>query len=103
MALSKVVGCRDLLDFSRDRQGTRLKLTTGFWRTNRALWKISKRGLTCLAIPGHDPPLDINVFHDIAKNPGPTLPQDFNFSVICNKELDSNLHIRDLKIPWTRR
>ena len=33
------------------------------------------------------------MFHDIAKNPGPTLPQDFNFSVICNKELDSNLHI----------
>ncbi|PFX29450.1 hypothetical protein AWC38_SpisGene5781 [Stylophora pistillata] len=48
---------------------------------------MSKRGSTCLAIPGHDPPLDITVFHDIPKN------LDFNFSDTCNNEPGSTLRI----------
>ena len=66
----------DLLDFLRGREGIQVKLTKRFWRTNRAFCKTSKRSSTCLAIPGHVPPLDFSVFHDIPKNPGPTFPQD---------------------------
>ena len=83
----------DLLDFLRGWEGIQVKLTRRFWRTNRAVCKTSKRGSTCLAIPGHDPPLDITIFHDIPKNPGPTFPQGWNFSAIRNNEPGSNLHI----------
>lgn len=30
-----------------------------------------KHGQTSLLIPGHDPPLDITIYSDIAINPGP--------------------------------
>ena len=83
----------DLLDFLRGWEGIQVNLT--FWRKNRAFCKTSKRGSTCLAIPGHDPSLDITFFHDIPKykNPGATFPQDLNFSAICNNEPGSNLHV----------
>ena len=83
----------DLLDFLRGREGIQVKLTARFWLTNRAFCKTSTRVYTSLAIPGHDPPLDITVFRDIPKNPGPISPQDLNFSAICNNGPDSNLHI----------
>ena len=35
------------------------------------LCKWSKHGPISLVIPGHDPPLEITIFMDIAKNPGP--------------------------------
>lgn len=45
--------------------------SAGFCRTKFALVKWTKRGQTSMVIPGHDPPLDITVFMDILKNPGP--------------------------------
>ena len=71
---SRRVHLVDLLDFLRGREGIQVKLTTRFWQRNRAFCKTSKQGFTFLAIPGHDRPLDITVFHDIPKNPGPTSP-----------------------------
>ena len=46
--------------------------STGFSATKSSLVKWSKHGCTCLAIPGHDPPMDITVFMDISQNPGPS-------------------------------
>ena len=31
---------------------------------------MTKRGLTSLAVPGHDPPIDITIFVDVSVNPG---------------------------------
>ena len=31
----------------------------------------TKRGLTTLAVPGHDPPLDITIYFDVESEPGP--------------------------------
>ena len=55
-------------------RATKLNLTTsaGFNKTKSALNKPSKRGFTSLAIPGHDPPIDLTIFVDIAVNPGPS-------------------------------
>ena len=92
MAVNKVVGLI-YWNFLRGREGIQVKLTARFWLTNRAFCKTSTRVYTSLAISGHDPPLDVTVFRDIPKNPGPTSPQDLNFSAICNNGPGSNLHI----------
>ena len=44
---------------------------TSIRRTKLPLVKWTKHGLTSLVVPGHDPPLDITVYQDISKNPGP--------------------------------
>ena len=50
-----------------------LKLTaSGFHNSRTTIVKWTTRGLIFLVIPGHDPPLEITIFMDIAKNPGPT-------------------------------
>ena len=36
--------------------------------------KWAKHGSTSLHIPGHDSPLDITVFSDVSRNPGPQVP-----------------------------
>lgn len=73
-----------------------IKLTTnnGFHRTRQAANIVSKHGVTSLAIPGHDPPLDITVHLDIAKNPGPTLflPDDNNLNFRAGLHSTCNLH-----------
>ena len=43
------------------------------WSSKSALVKWSKRGITTVFIPGHDPPLDITVFKDVSTNPGPRI------------------------------
>ena len=43
------------------------------WSSKSALVKWSKRGITTVFIPGHDPPLDITVFKDVSTNPGPCI------------------------------
>ena len=48
-------------------------MSSGFFKSKVALTKYSKHGLTSLAIPGHDPPIDITISMDIHSNPGPTL------------------------------
>ena len=47
------------------------RLTRNFHRTGRAFTKMTKWGFTSLAVPGHDPPIDITIFVDISVNPGP--------------------------------
>ena len=41
------------------------------YHIRRPLYRLSKRGMTSLAVPGHDPPTDITIFMDISINPGP--------------------------------
>ena len=45
--------------------------TYGYRPTSKAVVLWSKRGQTCVYIPGHDPPRDITIFMDISVNPGP--------------------------------
>ena len=55
------------------------------------LCKWSKHGPISLVIPDHDPPLEITIFMDIAKNPGPS----FNLSThtSCEDRSAPDLHI----------
>ena len=46
--------------------------SVGFCCTKFSLARWSKHGSTCLVITGHDPPLDITVWMDISRNPGPS-------------------------------
>ena len=51
---------------------TRLRLcASGFCSTKTAATKWLKHGHICMAIPDHDPPIDITVFMDVSQNPGP--------------------------------
>ena len=43
-----------------------------FCCTKLSLARWSKHGSTCLVIAGHDPPLDITVWVESSRNPGPT-------------------------------
>ena len=45
----------------------------GFNRTSTPITRWTKHGQTTLAIPSHDPPIEITVFMDISINPGPIL------------------------------
>ena len=45
----------------------------GFNRTSTPITRWTKHGQTTLAIPGHDPPIEITIFMDISINPGPIL------------------------------
>ena len=44
---------------------------SGFGRIMVALMIWTKRGLTTLAVPGHDPPLDITIYMDVESKPEP--------------------------------
>ena len=44
---------------------------SGFGRIMVALMIWTKRGLTTLAVPGHDPPLDITIYVDVESKPEP--------------------------------
>lgn len=50
-----------------------------------------KHGPISLVIPGHDPPLEITIFIDIAKNPGPVLKLSTHRS--CEDRSAPDLHI----------
>jgi hypothetical protein len=43
----------------------------GFIGCRTAITKWSKHGIISLLIPGHDPPVDITIYVDICRNPGP--------------------------------
>ena len=60
--------------------------------TKNALNKPSKRGFTSLAIPGHDPPIDLTIFVDIAVNPGPSPTLVSSFNSTASSAWPSNLH-----------
>ena len=42
-----------------------------YFKSRLPVTKWTKHGSTSLHIPGHDPPLDITVFSDVSRNPGP--------------------------------
>ena len=46
---------------------------SGFTGCKTAITKWSKHGIINLLIPGHDPPVDITIYVDICRNPGPVL------------------------------
>ena len=46
--------------------------STGFHRTGRAICVWRKHGFVSLSIPGHDPPIEITMYMDVATNPGPS-------------------------------
>ena len=49
-----------------------LDLRSGsYFKSSLPVTKWTKHGSTSLHIPGHDPPLDITVFSDVSRNPGP--------------------------------
>ena len=51
---------------------TRLLLTpNGHHKLRVAAINWGKRGNTTLAVPGHDPPVEITIFIDVEINPGP--------------------------------
>ena len=50
----------------------KVKLTsTGFHKLRIAATRWGKHGNTTLAIPGHNPPVEITIFNDVEINPGP--------------------------------
>ena len=48
--------------------------STGFHRTGRAICVWRKHGFVSLSIPGHDPPIEITMYMDVATNPAQALP-----------------------------
>ena len=44
----------------------------GYFKSCLVVNEYCKHGLVSLHIPGHDPPLDITIYQDIALNQGPT-------------------------------
>ena len=46
-----------------------LDRSSTIWSTKKPLVGWSKHGYICLAIPGHDPPIDVTIFMDVSKKP----------------------------------
>ena len=69
-------------------------------RKSLSVSKWSKHGQTSLIVAGHDDPVDITIFEDVSRNPGPvssvsnSLPQDAASA--------SNLHVRSTITIYTR-
>ena len=84
---------------------TRRLLSVGFARSRFPVSKSSKYGLTSLLIPGHDPPVDITIFIDVPKNPGPYAStcsrlscSDLSSDLSRNHVSKGNLHIRQIQV-----
>ena len=71
----------------RFRRGlTRLLLTlNGHHKLRVAVINWGKGGNTTLAVPGHDPPVEITIFVDVEINPGPDSSQ-YDYGKRCNVE-----------------
>ena len=65
----------------------------GYFKSKRAVSNWTKHGQTSLLIPGHDPPLDITIYLDIAINPGPDPGHEL--LLLLKNRTGVNLH-RDL-------
>jgi len=76
--------------------GARLKLSIvarrGFCFTRLPTSKWNKHGYISLAIPGHDPPINITIYTDIATNPGPNsiTTSDQEINLHCNTDANSS-------------
>ena len=84
---------------------TRRLLSVGFARSRFPVSKSSKYGLTSLLIPGHDPPVDITIFIDVPKNPGPYAStcsrlscSDLSSDLSRTHASNGNLHIRQIQV-----
>ena len=83
--------------------GRKLKINlakNGFKNTSYSVSKWSKHGHMSLVVAGHDPPVDITIFVDVSRNPGPV-------SSVLNLLLQdaasvSNLHVRSTITIYTR-
>lgn len=58
----------------------------GFTRFPQLKLKFTKRGLTCLKIPGKDPNFDLVVFMDVERNPSPPEVDNSRFSLTCHSQ-----------------
>ena len=68
---------------------------TRFNKTHLSVLKRRKRGQTSLLIPGHGPPVDITIYVDISRNPGPnSLATNSNPKVASNVNLQVNSTIK---------
>lgn len=68
---------------------------TGFNKMHLSISKWSKRGQTSLLIPGHGPPVDITIYVDISRNPGPnSLATNSNPNVTSDVNLQVNSTIK---------
>ena len=84
---------------------TRRLLSVGFARSKFPVSKSSKHGLTSQLIPGHDPPVDITIFIDVPKNPGPYAStcsrlscSDLSSDLSRTHASNGNLHIRQIQV-----
>ena len=74
MQSSGCIECWNIGFITLPRPQRLLLLHVGGFRHSRwPISKVSKHGVVPLVIQGHDPPTDITIFLDVAKNPGPTL------------------------------
>ena len=70
-----------------------------YFKSSFPVTKWSKHGSTSLHIPGHDPPLDITVFSDVSRNPG---PQVLHFEPTTRAHADLHTVSSRPKISYSR-
>ena len=73
---------------------------SGYFKSKRAISNWTKHGQTSLLIPGHDPPLDITIYLDIAINPGPNAAYELllrrnRTRVILHRDFTPKTYTRD--------
>ena len=74
----------------------------GFHKTQFSISKWSKHGQTSLLVPGHDSPVDITIYMDISRNPGPNNLATSSYSISLNLNgSDLNLHTPSTIITFT--
>ena len=62
--------------------------STGYCKLQIAATKYRKRGITSLAIPSRDPPVEISIFCDVEINPGPDR-SDFSDKQVLSEHSES--------------
>ena len=73
---------------------------SGFKKTSYSVSKWSKHGLTSLVVAGNDPPVDINIFVDVSRNPGPV--SSVSNLLLQDAASASNLHVCSTITIYTR-
>ena len=73
---------------------------SGFKKTSYSVSKWSKHGQTPLVVAGHDPPVDITIFVDVSRNPGPA--SSVSNLLLQDAASASNLHVRSTITTYTR-
>ena len=73
---------------------------SGFKKTSYSVSKWNKHGLTSLVVAGNDPPVDINIFVDVSRNPGPV--SSVSNLLLQDAASASNLHVCSTITIYTR-